>query len=332
MLEDRTLPSVTWFPSLLGHHSPDTTADTPDPMRPAITTTSLPIATVAAPYTATVTAIGYPAPRFLEVSGPSGLTLDHVTGVITWTPTSLGTQTVVIKAGNRYGVATQVFTINVGPDVTPPSQTSLTVAAETTTSLTLGWAAATDNVGVAGYRLYGYTPAVYRGHSGRGGGYTLVSPAKYTLLADNISGTQYTIAALTPGASYQYAVAAFDGAGNVSYSPVLTARTWLAPSLTWSTNGVNTNPAISVVANHSLYMTLFAGGNPAPTLTLISAPAGVVFTPGQITNSQLTFVVPNITWTPTADEVGLNDITMEVASPTGTMDVVIHVTVIADVP
>src|SRR5262249_53614850 len=171
----------------------------------------------------------------------------------------------------------------------------------------------------SGYRLYAYTPAVYRGHSGRGGGITLVSPAKYTLLVANITTNQYTVTGLTPGTHYDYAVSAFDAAGNKSVSSVpFVAETQLLPSLTWYT-GVQADPTISTVANHPLYITLSAAGNPAPTLSLVSAPSGVVFN-------------GNITWTPTAAEVGPNYITVAATNSAGTTDTVIPVTVIADAP
>ncbi len=303
---------------------------------PVITTTSLPAATAGAAYSATVSTqspTNLPV-TFSLVAPPSGMTIDPATGAISWTPTTtqIGAQSVTIKATNATGSTTDTLSLSVVADTTAPSTPVLSATGETTTSITLGWSPATDNVGVAGYRLYAYTPAVYRGHSGRGGGITLVSPAKYTLLADNISATSYTFNELSPGANYSYAIAAFDAAGNQSaYSVPLTVETWQTPSLTWSSNGVNVDPALSIVANHSLYLTLWGSGNPPPTMSLVSAPAGVVFTPGQFTNSQLTTVIPNITWTPTADEVGPQTIVMQVTSAAGTVDVPIPVTVTADV-
>src|SRR5262249_15415181 len=71
---------------------------------------------------------------------------------------------------------------------------------------------------------------------------------------------------------------AFDAAGNKSvYSVPFVAQTQLLPSLTWYTDGVHADPPISVVANHPLYITLSTGGNPAPTLSLVSVPSGLVF-------------------------------------------------------
>jgi hypothetical protein len=306
---------------------------------PQITTaTALPGATAGAPYAATVAAIGSPAPSFMVVAGPPGLRIDPTTGTITWTTPGIpqiGTQSVTVQAQNVVGTTQQTFTLLVTPDATPPSVPLLSVGTITTTSdIPLNWGPSTDNVGVAGYRLYTYTPAVYRGHSGRDGGITLVSPAKYTLLVDNIpaTATSYTVTGLAPNSTKQFALAAFDAAGNRSgYSAVVSGTTLLAPGISYYV-GSSTNPPLAIVANHQLYFTLGTTGNPAPTLSLISAPDGVVFTPGMITNSQLTIVIPNITWTPTAAQVGAFDIIMQATNSVGTATLDIPVTVTADLP
>jgi hypothetical protein len=334
VLEARTLPTVHLFARHLllpvphdgsqsgqqGDQGDEGKGGT-DTSPPHFTTTALPAAVAGAAYFGSVAATGTPAPTFSEVAGPAELSVDPGSGAITWTPTAaqLGTQTVTVRASNSIGSVTASFVIQVGPDTTPPSQPYITLLASTTTSLTLGFTAF-DNVGVAGCRLYVYTPAVYRGHSGRDGGITLVSPAKYTLLVDNITTNQYTVTGLTPGTHYDYAVSAFDAAGTKSvYSVPFVAETQLLPSLRWYTDGVHADPTISVVANHPLYIMLSAGGNPAPTLSLVSAPSGVVFN-------------GTITWTPTAAEVGPNYITVAATNSAGTTDTVIPVTVVADAP
>ncbi|MFJ3902948.1 glycosyl hydrolase family 8 [Streptomyces sp. NPDC090025] len=81
-----------------------------------------------------------------------------------------------------------------GGDTTPPSTPAgLRTTATTSTSATLAWTAATDDVGVTGYDVY------------RGG--TLVGTAP---------GTSYTDSGLTASTTYSYTVKARDAAGNVS--------------------------------------------------------------------------------------------------------------------
>ncbi len=84
-------------------------------------------------------------------------------------------------------------TTPVPADTTPPSTpTGLTASAVTSTSFTLSWAAATDNAGVTGYRVYNGT--------------LVASP----------TGTSVALTGLLPSAQYAFTVAAVDAAGNVS--------------------------------------------------------------------------------------------------------------------
>ena len=278
-------------------------------------------------------ATGGPAPTFSLVSGPVGLTITP-SGLIAWTPTALAAaQSVTASASNVVGSDTSTFSVSVVPDKTPPTIPLLAIGSITTiNSIPLSWSSATDDVGVAGYRVFNYTPAVYRGHSGRGGGYYLVSPAKYTLLVNGITSTRYTLTGLAPNSTHQYAVTAFDAAGNQSgYSNVVVGTTLNPPAFTWSYYGV-TNAALTDVADHTLNVYFSVTGSPAPTLTMLSAPAGVTFNPGQWTNSQLTTVIPNFSWTPTPSQTFTSFITMQAINSVGTYTYSIPVNVTPDTP
>ena len=92
-----------------------------------------------------------------------------------------------------------------GADTTPPSTpTGLAVSSITQTAVTLGWDASTDDVGVAGYRLF---------ENG-----TEVGTA---------TSTAYTFAGLACGTSYTLGVAAYDAAGNVSGTATTSRSTTL---------------------------------------------------------------------------------------------------------
>ncbi len=79
-------------------------------------------------------------------------------------------------------------------DATPPSiPTSLSATVTSATSIELNWTEPTDNVGVAGYRVY------------RDG----------ILISDGVL-TSCTDTGLVSSATYSYAVSAYDAAGNVS--------------------------------------------------------------------------------------------------------------------
>lgn len=82
-----------------------------------------------------------------------------------------------------------------GTDNQPPSiPAGLVTTAASSTEIGLAWSAATDNVGVAGYRVM------------RGG----------VQIATVTTATVYRDKGLTPATAYTYAVAAYDAAGNVS--------------------------------------------------------------------------------------------------------------------
>ena len=91
----------------------------------------------------------------------------------------------------------------VAADTTPPSApTNFAKTSATATRISTSWTASTDNVGVAGYQLL------------RGG-----TPV------DSAPATSYTFTGLSCGTSYQLAVRATDGSGNLSAPTPLTAST-----------------------------------------------------------------------------------------------------------
>ncbi len=89
------------------------------------------------------------------------------------------------------------------PDTTPPSvPANVKVGSPTSSSLTVSWSAATDNVGVTGYDvLYGGT-------------------------AHAVTGTSYTATGLSASTTYAFQVRARDAAGNTSaYSAAVSGTT-----------------------------------------------------------------------------------------------------------
>lgn len=95
---------------------------------PAITSTPSTEAGVNALYTYDVNAWGYPAPSFnFGVTPPPGMTIDPVSGVIQWTPDTVGIYEITTEAYNAAGADQQSFEITVTdlsslePDWTPIS-------------------------------------------------------------------------------------------------------------------------------------------------------------------------------------------------------------------
>jgi chitinase len=137
-------------------------------------------------------------------------------GASTWTPggasytqlsltfTASGSSVVIYTHG-WYGQGTyNVDDISLagagggGGDTTPPSTVSgLSSPSKTSTSVSLAWTAATDNVGIAGYNIY------------RNGATTPTAQTTGT-------GTTYTDSGLAASTAYTYTVKARDAAGNIS--------------------------------------------------------------------------------------------------------------------
>lgn len=92
-------------------------------------------------------------------------------------------------------------------DTTAPSvPAGLSASATSSTQINLTWSAATDNVGVTGYKVY------------RNG-------AQIT----TTTGTSYQDTTLTPSTAYTYTVSAYDAAGNNSAQSAPVTATTLAP-------------------------------------------------------------------------------------------------------
>jgi uncharacterized lipoprotein YddW (UPF0748 family) len=91
-------------------------------------------------------------------------------------------------------IADAIKLVYVGPETTPPSvPTGLTANAVSVNQINLSWNASTDNIGVAGYKIY------------RNG-----------VCVGSSSTTSYSDTGLTPNVQYTYRVSAFDEAGNES--------------------------------------------------------------------------------------------------------------------
>jgi chitodextrinase len=118
---------------------------------------------------------------------PSNYLIDVEAGFEIWQGgQGLGTNSFSVTASTGGGTG--------GGDTTPPSTpANLAVTGVTSSSASLSWSPSTDNVGVAGYRVY------------RNG-----------VQVGTASGTTFTDTGLSASTQYTYTVAAYDAAGNVS--------------------------------------------------------------------------------------------------------------------
>jgi Galactose oxidase, central domain/Putative Ig domain/Fibronectin type III domain len=184
-----------------------------EPMMIIALTTPL-ISSVGADYV--VKATGLPVPTFTILSGPAGMTIDAITGLVSWTPTggTPGANSVTIRASNSEGFADLTFNVTTYPAGTDlliptivPTYESLTNVTSTGASFT--WFAATDNKGVAGYNIYSQTPPT---NCFRGGGCSGGPIVKVGVATD----TSFTITGLLPNTAYAIWFEPFDAAGNVA--------------------------------------------------------------------------------------------------------------------
>jgi hypothetical protein len=101
---------------------------------PEITSMPPASATVGVPFNYMVTAAGMTPMTFAVVSGPEELTIHETSGVVTWTPQSLGAVAIELTATNLAGTDTQAFEVTVedlsGPVFVTEPPTEATVGAE----------------------------------------------------------------------------------------------------------------------------------------------------------------------------------------------------------
>jgi chitodextrinase len=133
-------------------------------------------------------------------------------------------------AGNTLSVTT-----NAAADTQAPTAPTLSSTSETSTSVSLSWTRATDNVGVAGYEVYNGTTKVN---------------------TTAITSTSYTVNSLNSNTAYNFTLKAFDAAGNtsaasntviVTTNPAPDTQAPAAPTLT-STGKTSTSVSLSWTA------------------------------------------------------------------------------------
>src|SRR6185436_1429222 len=171
-----------------------------------------------------------------------------------------------------------------GADTTPPSAPgALTAGAASTTQINLSWGAATDNVGVTGYRV----------ERCAGAGCT-----SFTQVATP-SGTSFNDTGLTASTSYSYRVRAVDAAANPGpFSNTGTATTQAAPDTTPpSAPGTLTASATSATqitlswgaATDDVGVTSYrverCAGAGCTTFTQVATPSGTLFSDTGLTAS-----------------------------------------------
>lgn len=240
-----------------------------------------------------ILATGNPRPTYSLVNPPSGMMINTTNGLVLWTPTTnqVGGQSVTVRATSAAGVAEQVVALTVTPlpgDVTPPTApASMSLVFRSATTVTLTWPAATDNVGVTSYNIYGLFRGSRSSHIG--------------LIATGITNRSF----ITGGSLSAYYVAAVDAAGNVSGRAGVGAGVLTLPVITGPFNFFGPSPTI--IQGNAFLGNISCSANPGAGFSSITGPAGMTFTrvSGPLTNADY-YVVQ---WQPGAGQVGTNTFT-----------------------
>lgn len=250
------------------------TLDTNPALTRAPRITSVPTATTALSvgnaWTCQVAAGGKPAPSFSIVSGPAGLSVGASSGLVAWTPApaQTGTHTARVRASNSAGIAEQMMTLTVPgapPDTTPPAPpTNLAAFNITTTSADLQWSPGTDNTGVVSYRL----------KTARRSGTRWRRTTTYPTFGTTSGLTWHVTASV--GAVVNYYIVSVDAAGNESTRALLTVA-FIAPPSISANNGGTFYGTRAIVGEPWVGNTFTALGNPVPTLSAGTFPAGAVW-------------------------------------------------------
>lgn len=199
-----------------------TSADTTAPTVPTgFTATTASATQVNLSWTASTDNVGVTAYRVERCQGASCSTFAQIASVTTGTtfndtplsPTTSYSYRIraADAASNLSGYSTTSTAVT-SADTTPPSApTGLGATAASATQINLSWTAATDNVGVTGYRVERCQGA---------------SCSSFAQIATLAAVTTYSDTPLSPTASYSYRVRAVDAAGNLgAYSGTGTAVT-----------------------------------------------------------------------------------------------------------
>jgi chitodextrinase len=117
--------------------------------------------------------------------------------------------------------------------VAPTTPTNLTAVATSTSQINLSWTASTDNVGVAGYRIF------------RGGSQIAT-----------VTGTSYSNTGLSSGTTYSYTVVAYDPGGNTSAQSAPAAATTQGTAPTGDTQAPTAPSGLTATAMSSSQINL----------------------------------------------------------------------------
>jgi hypothetical protein len=245
---------------------------------PKIASVPILLARVGEAYSYDVDALGNPAPVYEIESGPSGMTIDTVTGLISWTPAlqQLGLNAVTVRARNFRGSDEQSFEINVQESGSRPRFVS-TPPTEV-------------NAGEP------YTYSISATGSPRPT-FQILNPPQGMLL-DGSRGILLWTPSRVQAGDHDIRLVAVNTVG--ADTQRFTLKVFSSPLLRFVPDGQAT-------VGQLFTLTLSAEGYPAPVYSLIAAPAGL----------SIDAVSGNIAWTPTSGQEGKHTMVAEARNTAG---------------
>ena len=274
---------ISWTPSTLGSVEVSVSASNgvaPDATQsftievtgtaPEITSTAVTSVMLGEVYTYDVDATGNPTPTYALGNAPSGMQINATTGVISWTPITLGSTDVVVIASN--GVtpdATQSFTVNV-------IGTATTITSEPVTSVMLGETYAYD------VEATGNPPPVFE-----------LDTAPEGMQINPTTG-EITWATTELG-SFEVTVRAANGVQPDAIQSFTIEVTGTAPAIT-------STAVTTVMLGETYTYVVEATGNPDPTFALTTAPDGmaideatgdIIWTPTALGSADVVVIATN---------------------------------------
>ncbi len=206
-------PSDKWIMQLVAFRAAGSTPDTQPPTAPgALLATAISGTEIDLAWGAATDNVGIAGYRIERCAGAACTTFAEIAAPAnpgtTWADTGLTANTsysyrvrAFDAAGNIGPYSNTSSAITPAPDTTPPSAPGpLSATAVSGTEIDLSWGAATDDVGVAGYRVERCT----------GTGCTA-----FNKIGTLVTGTSFVDNTLSPNTTYGYIIRAQDAAGNL---------------------------------------------------------------------------------------------------------------------
>lgn len=245
---------------------------------PAFSSSPITSGTVNAAYRYDVEAAGNPAPTFSLSDAPPGMTINPTTGLINWTPTTTGNYAVDVKATNSQGEASQAYTIVVNKALTAPSISSFPV--------TQGFVD----------QPYSYDVEAIGNPAPQ---FSLLT-APGDMMIDPTTGVISWMPSVS--GTFNVSIQASNSVGTDIQNLTITVSVGLsAPAIT-------STPVTQGIVGVPYRYDIKAVGNPAPSLTLKTAPSGMA----------IDAATGTVSWNPTT--AGRFDVTIEAVNSQGTIE------------